>query len=302
MLKQKILILAILLTLNFIVVYAATNIDSVNHWAWNDSIGWIDFYSTNNVNLSGSYLHGYASSSDGFISLDCSTSPNGNICGTSNYGICNGPGPHNSDGSCPNADASGNLTGYAWNDAIGWISFNCDQSSQGGSNNCVQSNYKVTVDNSTGVFSGYAWNDIVGWISVNGYIDNTTSTYFVDSSWSTVPISGYLISEPFDMQTQGALNGITWQGLQPNGTCVRFQLAVSDSPTGPWVFYGPGQQQTTYFGDCPGLGPGYTIPIQQSDRLWISNYRYVVYKVYLFSNLDQTSSPRVDNIILNWSP
>ena len=35
-------------------VSAATNISSgvsYEHWAWNDNIGWIDFYSTNNVNV-----------------------------------------------------------------------------------------------------------------------------------------------------------------------------------------------------------------------------------------------------------
>ena len=35
------------LFLNFI--YAATNIDSTYRYGWNDLIGWIDFYSTNNV-------------------------------------------------------------------------------------------------------------------------------------------------------------------------------------------------------------------------------------------------------------
>ena len=54
---------------------AATNIDATYKYAWNDVIGWIDFYSTGNVNVSSTQLTGYATSSVGFIALDCATSP-----------------------------------------------------------------------------------------------------------------------------------------------------------------------------------------------------------------------------------
>jgi hypothetical protein len=45
------------------------------------------------------------------------------------------------------------ISGYAWSDTIGWISFN------GGS-------YGLSVDES-GTISGYAWSDNIGWISAN---------------------------------------------------------------------------------------------------------------------------------------
>ena len=144
------------LFLNF--VYAATNIDLTYKYAWNDNIGWIDFgYSAGNVNVTSTQLSGYASSSVGFIALDCATSPNGNICGTSNFKVSN--------------NGSGNLTGWAYNDNIGWISFSCQNETPSVCSSYPY--YQVMINNSTGDFSGWAWNDNIGWISFN--CQNTSS-------------------------------------------------------------------------------------------------------------------------------
>ena len=60
-----------------------------------------------------------------------------------------------------NAGDSHNMSGYAWSDNIGWISFNClDEDT------CGTVNYGVNVE-SNNDFSGYAWNDNIGWISFN---------------------------------------------------------------------------------------------------------------------------------------
>src|SRR5882724_7326137 len=138
---------------------AATNIvtsPTSSHWAWNDAIGWIDFYGTStaplSINVGAFGLTGYASSSAGWISLDCTTSPAGNVCngGATSYNVTN--------------DGSGLLGGWAWNDAIGWISF-CGRTAGGA--HCQtkpNSTYEVTID-SNGNFSGWAWNDAIGWIS-----------------------------------------------------------------------------------------------------------------------------------------
>lgn len=53
-----------------------------------------------------------------------------------------------------------NVSGWAWSDNIGWISFN--NTTDGSSYN-----YGVNIDLSTGLFSGYAWSDNVGWITFN---------------------------------------------------------------------------------------------------------------------------------------
>ncbi|MDP3934684.1 MAG: CARDB domain-containing protein [Candidatus Giovannonibacteria bacterium] len=57
------------------------------------------------------------------------------------------------------AGSEHNLSGWAWSENIGWISFN--STNQGGG-----ANYGVTV-NSGGNISGYAWSEHIGWISFN---------------------------------------------------------------------------------------------------------------------------------------
>lgn len=56
--------------------------------------------------------------------------------------------------------ATDNLTGYAWSDTIGWISFN--STNEAG----PTADYGVTVA-SDGDMSGYAWSEHIGWISFN---------------------------------------------------------------------------------------------------------------------------------------
>ena len=60
------------------------------------------------------------------------------------------------------ASSSHNLSGYAWSDTIGWISFNCTNTSS-----CTTADYGVHINESTGVMSGYAWSSNVGWVSFN---------------------------------------------------------------------------------------------------------------------------------------
>lgn len=274
--------------------HAATNIDApaASSSAWNDEIGWINFYTTGNVTVTSQQLSGYASSSAGYISLDCYTSPNGNICGTSNYKVAN--------------DGSGNLSGWAWNDTYGWISFywgNASASSTASTTALCQS-YSgycgVSID-STGTFHGWAWNDTIGWISFN--CSNTsscgTSNFNVASSWVAQPATGTLDSQTFDTGVTGGaqLNSITWKGNVPSGTSVGFQIAVSNSSTGPWNFVGPdGTSGTVYSGS--GITGGI---------ISLSNYasligRYFRYRVILTTNTGQTVSPEVTSVVVNWSP
>jgi len=58
------------------------------------------------------------------------------------------------------ASVDNNLSGYAWSDNIGWISFNCLNT-----DTCDISDYGVSVENKK--MSGYAWSDNIGWISFN---------------------------------------------------------------------------------------------------------------------------------------
>jgi len=264
-------------------VSAATNISSApnEHFAWNDIIGWLDFYSTGNVKVVYNQLSGYADSPLGYIALDCATSPNGDICGNSNFRVTN--------------DGGGNLSGYAWNDAIGWISFDCHNS--GG--NCASSNYQVKI-NSTGRFTGYAWNDIIGWISFNcsdlSICD--TSDYKVKTSWTASAATAELLSSIIDTGvTDGAaFNNLMWEGNQPSGTNVKFQFASSNNTDNFPDPIGPDGTTSTYYTTA---GPD--VPTALS-RVYHNNHRYFRYKIILQTDASQIVSPRVDDVIVNWSP
>jgi hypothetical protein len=114
-------------------------------------------------------------------------------------------------------------------------------------------------------------------------------------------------SSVFDTQISGGgvLQSIIWQGTQPADTSVDFQIATSSSPSGPWTFRGPGGSELFYYGaECPlpgasvpGAGPNKAICVDKN----IGTARYLRYKVRLISNLLQTQTPTVTDIILNWT-
>jgi len=95
------------------------------------------------------------------------------------------------EGPPPTGD---NVSGFAWSENIGWISFNssdCDTDNNGyidtdamvngcGGNNStdVTNDYGVNINQNTGNFSGYAWSSNVGWISFEE--DGTGITNFYD--------------------------------------------------------------------------------------------------------------------------
>lgn len=56
------------------------------------------------------------------------------------------------------AASGGNVSGFAWSETVGWVSFN---SSSDGS----VVTYGVNIDQTTGDFSGNAWSEHIGWIS-----------------------------------------------------------------------------------------------------------------------------------------
>jgi len=57
-----------------------------------------------------------------------------------------------------------NMSGWAWSENIGWISFNCTNQASCSATN----NYGVNADLvATGLLSGYAWSENIGWITFN---------------------------------------------------------------------------------------------------------------------------------------
>lgn len=270
-------------------VLAATNINSTNRWAWNDAIGWIDFYGTDTVTVSSQCLTGYASSSAGDVSLDCATTRSGDICSTSTYRVTN--------------DGVGNLAGWAWNDTYGWISFCGGQSTS----SCPgTTSYQVKVSPTSGDFSDYAWNDVIGWVSFcgtagdGGGCASTTSAYKVNTAWRATSTTGYLDSTTYDTGVSGGaqINSVVWQGNLQSGTNVRFKFATSNSSSGPWNFLGPGGTTA----DSDYYGPVSPNVSYKLDYTLHNNQRYFRYRIILVSDQAQQNTPIVDDVIVNWSP
>jgi hypothetical protein len=310
-------------------VFATTNIaadapPAYLHWAWNDIIGWIDFYSTDSVLVELTELQGYArysANGDGiapwqYISLNCASGPAESTCSPISYKVLN--------------TDSGVLSGWAWSDAIGWISLSCENA---GTDGCAGHEYGVTIVNSVDYpeqaeFRGFAWNDVVGWISFN--CDNPHESYpngmcgVVDykvlTGWIVEPLEGELISSTFDTsEADGvAYNYILWKGVANSGD-VRFQLATSNCGNGatnaPTCDQSVGWGGLKISGDGAFLGPletadsndlysasGPDVPMPLRNKAEHFNKRYFRYKMVILSNLSRTQSPEVSGVIVNWSP
>lgn len=260
---------------------------SGEYWGWNDVIGWIDHHNTHTVFLTPSKLKGYASSTLGDFTYDCETARGGSLCSTSPFVVAH--------------DGVGNLEGWGWNDTLGWISFCGGQ----GTSNCPGAiAYQVQVDLETGDFKGdgndYAWNDAIGWISFNcknhdGFTCDYNYKVKIDAATSTF---GILESTPFDTGVSGGaqINSIVWKGDLPVNTSVYFQVAASNSSSGPWNFLGPDGTSGTFYGPST---PNSSLPLDYS---LFNNQRYFKYKVFMYSDNTQLRTPLINDVILNWSP
>lgn len=294
---------------------ADTNISATSseHWAWNDVIGWINFYETNTVTVGAKTIEGWASSSIGAISLNCNpiSNPDGDdICGSVPYKVSN--------------NGSGTLSGWAWNDLIGWISFCGNILNNGCATSSVSYGVPVisrTSDQPPSDFWKYAWNDVIGWISFNSCdslgICNPAS-YQVTTDWFATSTYGDLDSIIFDTDIlKGAqFNSIGWKGSLPIGTRVRFKLATSNCELGSsatscdsgdvWDFIGPdgGGVPNSFYDAVEYLDLGtskiYLAPI--NNFMDHHNKRYFRYRVKLISDSTQNYTPTVEDVFVNYSP
>ena len=282
-----------------------SNIDSTNKWAWNDVVGWIDFYhSGDGAFVTDEKLEQAAvldTDPSNHILLDCATTPTGNICATSKFSVSN-------------YDNGGYLAGYAWNDDYGWISF-CGNATEGSSQvgdhwECPASpTYQVYIDlagaNPSGDFSGYAWNDTIGWIS---FSDNDPVPYRVQVDCTgdictQEGLPGYLQSATIDTGAVNgfAVNSITWKGTLPTYTHVGFTVAVTSSSTPSESDFKGENGGTTLYETSVGAAGVYRIDIDAAyHNPYKSGYRYLKYRVYI-DNAYQETGPVVEDVILNWS-
>lgn len=278
------------------------------HWAWNDVMGWIDFCVPDSgnctvVNVEDDRLEGYASSSVGYIALNCNTAPAGTCSGSAgNWHVANTP-------STPGQPSA--LSGWGWNDVIGWISFCGGQSTANCPGTVAYGVNIITAAGATqGDFTGWAWNDVIGWISFNcvntGLCSGAPGNWKVKTGWTGPGGNGpqatgdfYLTSSAFDTCPSGvdcgaAFNSIMWQGTLRGNAAVKFQIASSDSSAGPWNFIGPNGTATDVY-DAP---PNTPVPL----KFHHNNKRYIRYKIYLVRGANQGDTPVVNDIIINWSP
>ena len=78
-----------------------------------------------------------------------------------------------------------NVSGWAWSETIGWISFN--NTPGGGS-----INYGVNIEPATGNFSGYAWSENIGWISFSPSGSYPAAPYYsARFSFATGKVTGW---------------------------------------------------------------------------------------------------------------
>jgi hypothetical protein len=138
---------------------------------------------------------------------------------------------------------------------------------------------------------------------------NASTSYAAILATFRIPLpSGYITSGTLDSQTfdtgavAGAnLNSLTWQsqGTQPSGTTVQFQIAPSNSATGPWNFVGPDGTSGTYFSGSAGS----PIPLVSTTNGYglFNGYRYFRYRVTL-STTNPFATPIVTQVVVNWSP
>lgn len=273
------------------VAYAATNIDTQNvgdKWGWNDVVGWINMKDANTVMVNATGVSGYASSFVGDIMFDCAITPAGNTCATANFQTTN--------------DGWGNLSGWAWNDALGWISMS--------GTTADGKTYQVFVapsgDGINSYFHGWAWNDVVGWINFNcNDFENlpggaglgvcaATNNYKTQTNAYAAASSGTLTSSIFDIGTAtGIVNSIMWKGSQPGNTKVQFEISTAATAAA--------LANPTYT-LLPDARQGVAVPVARNAAtgLEVENRRYIRYRVSLIS--DGGLGPRIDDILINWSP
>jgi len=143
-------------------VWAESNIDDTNKYAWSENAGWMNFKAmtgTYGVSVGTECLYGYVWAENiGWIHLG--------------QGSCPYPDPGSQTASHYGVkyDGSGNCSGYGWSETAGWINFN---PTHGG----------VTIETGTPPrnFDGYAWGENIGYI----HFQNDSPAYMVQQAGPT---------------------------------------------------------------------------------------------------------------------
>jgi len=139
-----------------------------------------------------------------------------------------------------------------------------------------------------------------GPISSPGSLFDTASNIEISNvgqiTIATTTSDGILTSSVLDTGVVGGagFNSLLWQGSLNTGGSVKFQIAFSNSASGPWTYYGPTSTEDWY-----QPNPNVSIAFPLAGSASPQNNRYLRYKVQLSTT---GTSPRIDDIIINWSP
>jgi len=111
------------------------------------------------------------------------------------------------------AGSSQNVSGFAWSENIGWISFNSSSDDSG-------VDYGANIDPTTGAFSGYAWSENIGWIDfapTSGFPEAPNSGAKLDLA--TNQVSGWAKAVAGGSSGSGGWDGwIKMSGTAANGS------------------------------------------------------------------------------------
>ena len=136
-----------------------------------------------------------------------------------------GEGSQSGEANALSGAYANNVSGYAWSQNVGWLSFNCMNEGS-----CNFFDYGVRVDPETGYFSGNAWSQSAGWVSFDE--DYGCPATFINPNCKA-RVSG-ISTGTFPKQVAGwakLLSTNSWMSLA-GGTTTVSTGAKSPMPTG----------------------------------------------------------------------
>lgn len=168
----------------------------IEGWSWNDNVGFISYYcGTEDTNPAEDHDNNPVDT-DGDDVVDTDVGPIS--CGAlEDYGVV------------ISDDTDGNgireLSGYAWNEAFGWINFSCSGGVDGLGNACGGIDYGVTLDTATGDLSGYTWTESGVYMGLSGGRIQLTDILLPppDDYCSTRAVCSQITPDPDDFAGQG---------------------------------------------------------------------------------------------------
>jgi hypothetical protein len=138
------------------VLFADSNINSSSKYAWQENVGWTNWYDAGNpngvqgVHVGGTFLSGFIWAENvGWINLGNSAPANG-------VAYTNADGADFGVNRDPHSNA---LSGLAWGENVGWVNFS------GGALATPANPARLNPSDCT--IAGYAWSENIGWLNLD---------------------------------------------------------------------------------------------------------------------------------------